>query len=103
MATCVSPCRIGHAYSADDLLIGKEKAIEDRLWAAVLALEEMAALLQDLDVHFARHDRVDRRALYQERRAQAVVQAEQLRRFAEDNRPIHLGDPLDDRSEMASQ
>lgn len=86
-------CRIGHSYSADDLLVGKEKAIEDRLWSAVLAFEEMAAILGDLDRHAAGHGWSDMRGAYQERQARLREQAQTLRQFAEINHPIRLKDP----------
>lgn len=86
-------CRIGHRYSADDLLAGKEKAIEDRLWSAVLAFEEMAAILADLDRHAARHGWAEMRGAYQERQARLRDQAQTLRQFAEINHPIRLQDP----------
>jgi hypothetical protein len=83
-------CRISHIYSADDLLVGKEKIAEDRLWAAVLAFEEMAALLSDLEAHAVRHGHPEAHRPYQERRARATAQAQMLRQIAEDNRPINL-------------
>jgi two-component system chemotaxis response regulator CheB len=44
-------CRIRHAYSLSDLLTTKEDRLEDRLWTAVVAVEEMRALLADLMAH----------------------------------------------------
>jgi two-component system chemotaxis response regulator CheB len=35
-------CRVGHSFSADNLLIGKQDAIEAALWAAIVALQERA-------------------------------------------------------------
>ena len=43
-------CRVGHAYSAAALAVGKDEALEKALWAAVVALEERA----DLDDRVAR-------------------------------------------------
>jgi two-component system chemotaxis response regulator CheB len=37
-------CRVGHAYSPESLLVGKEVALEAALWAAIVALEERADL-----------------------------------------------------------
>ena len=42
-------CRVGHAYNADDMLIGKEDHLEASLWTAVHACEELVAFLKDLD------------------------------------------------------
>lgn len=89
----VFTCRIGHAYSADDLLVGKEKAVEDRLWAAVLAFEEIAAILGDLETHAESHGQPEAGRPYRERRARAQAQAQTFRRLAEENRPINLADP----------
>jgi len=41
-------CRIGHTYSLTELLAMKENDLEQRVWSAVLAAEEMAALMGDL-------------------------------------------------------
>ena len=41
-------CRIGHGYALPDLLLSKEQVIEDRLWSALVAVEELVALLRDL-------------------------------------------------------
>ncbi len=41
-------CRVGHAYSPESLLVGKEAALEAALWAAVVALEERADLTRRL-------------------------------------------------------
>lgn len=35
-------CRVGHSYSADGLMVGKQAALESALWAAIVALEERA-------------------------------------------------------------
>jgi two-component system, chemotaxis family, protein-glutamate methylesterase/glutaminase len=37
-------CRVGHAFSIDGMLLGKQTAVERALWAAVVALEERADL-----------------------------------------------------------
>jgi len=37
-------CRVGHAYTAETVLAGKETALEDALWAALNTLEESAQI-----------------------------------------------------------
>ena len=37
-------CRVGHAYSAESLLIAKSEELEGALWSALRALEESAAV-----------------------------------------------------------
>ncbi len=83
-------CRIGHVYSLDGLLAEKEKKTEDRLWTAVLSFEEMAAMLQDLEAHAARHGRSGAVSSYQERRGRVRAVASALRRLAEADRPVRL-------------
>jgi hypothetical protein len=41
-------CRIGHTYSADELIRGKEERLEYFLWASITARDELSALLEDL-------------------------------------------------------
>jgi two-component system, chemotaxis family, protein-glutamate methylesterase/glutaminase len=41
-------CRVGHAYSPDDLLSEKGKALEESLWVALQTLEERASMLEKL-------------------------------------------------------
>lgn len=41
-------CRIGHTYMVSELLQAKEEDLETRAWGAVVAAEELAALVQDL-------------------------------------------------------
>jgi len=41
-------CRVGHAYSPDDLLGAKAKTVEDTLWVALQTLEERAQMLENM-------------------------------------------------------
>jgi two-component system chemotaxis response regulator CheB len=41
-------CRVGHAFSSDTLMLGKQDALEAALWAAIVALEERADLARRL-------------------------------------------------------
>ena len=44
-------CRIGHAFSIGELTTSKEAVVEERMWMAVFAYEELQALLTDLGRH----------------------------------------------------
>jgi two-component system chemotaxis response regulator CheB len=48
MKTLRFRCRIGHRYSAEEVLAGKERNLEEHLWAPITRLEEIAAYLRDL-------------------------------------------------------
>jgi len=41
-------CRVGHAYTADELRVAMSASTEDALWAAMRTLEEKASLLRRL-------------------------------------------------------
>jgi two-component system chemotaxis response regulator CheB len=41
-------CRVGHAFSSESLLVGKQNAVEAALWAAIVALQERADLSKRL-------------------------------------------------------
>lgn len=41
-------CRVGHAFSPEALLIGKQDTLENAIWAAIVALQERAELARRL-------------------------------------------------------
>jgi two-component system chemotaxis response regulator CheB len=82
-------CRIGHAYSLEEVLQAKEAKIEDRLWAAVLAAEEMVALLNDLEEYSA-GPLADAPLHYRVRSEGARLLATALRQLIGQDRPLHL-------------
>ena len=41
-------CRVGHTFSTESFALGKKDAIENALWAAIVALEERADLSRRL-------------------------------------------------------
>ena len=41
-------CRTGHAYAAEEVLVGKEDRVENLLWMSLTALDELMAFLRDL-------------------------------------------------------
>lgn len=75
--TLVFRCRIGHLYTQEELLMGKEQRVERLLWAAVEALEELSALLREIGVDGERGSRAHR-------------EAEAVRRVIEDMVPVRV-------------
>lgn len=43
-------CRVGHAFSGESLLKGKEEQLEQALWAAVEVYEEIVVLHSEMSV-----------------------------------------------------
>jgi two-component system chemotaxis response regulator CheB len=77
-------CRVGHAYSLENMLAEHSESVEDALWAALRALEESAGLIRQLETQ-ARSKRLllvaERYAgRAQEREEHAAVLRELLRR-----------------------
>src|SRR5262245_4647864 len=78
-------CRIGHSFSLEELFAAKEKRIEDSFWAAVISLEELARLIEDLE----RQGALPRRGVapgYAQRRERALTNARMLRDLIERDR-----------------
>jgi hypothetical protein len=82
-------CRIGHGYALPDLLLSKEQAIEDRLWSALVAVEELVALLRDVEAR-AEECWPGAEARCCERRTALEAYAVTLRRVIEEDRPLSL-------------
>lgn len=85
-------CRVGHTQSVDELLTGKEEKIESDLWAVVRGLEELGALLEDLEAFAAQHGRDQTGGPHRDRVVQAEDHARRLRAIAQEKRPIAFGD-----------
>ena len=83
-------CRIGHSFSAHDLLAAKESAVETHLWNAVCALEELAALLEDVTARSESEGTKEVRQRLEERLTNARRQASTLRRFTEETEPLKI-------------
>jgi two-component system, chemotaxis family, protein-glutamate methylesterase/glutaminase len=79
-------CRVGHSFSTDELIAGKESALESRMWEAVYAFEELSVLLADLDRHHLAEG-VGAEGCRQ-RAAQAKEQAVRLRSIIQVDRPV---------------
>ena len=83
-------CRVEHTMSADELLAGKEDKIETDMWATVRTLEELIALLHDLEAYARRHGRDQIGGPHDERIAQARDHVRRLRTILEEKRPVDL-------------
>ena len=72
-------CRVGHAYSPEDMLGDKAHTVEDTLWVALQTLQERVEMLETM----ARDDRARGRshsaAGYEERARETATHAERLR------------------------
>jgi hypothetical protein len=80
-------CRIGHTFSAAELIMAKEEMLEHFLWAGLTAMEELTTLLADLD---RQSDPASSRAAYRQRIDRLTRQRESLRRLLEENGPAIL-------------
>lgn len=86
-------CRVGHLYTTEEMLIGKEAHIEYLMWAAIYAYEEMAAFLRTLA---ARSEPVTVADSERERRIeQTAANVRALREIIEHDRRLMLAEPVD--------
>ncbi|MFT3771929.1 MAG: hypothetical protein QM820_41510 [Minicystis sp.] len=76
-AQLVLECRIGHVYSVAEMIFAKEKRAETLVWAAISALEELAAFLRDTGADPVRAEG-------------AVAEAAALRRVLEGVEPARI-------------
>jgi hypothetical protein len=53
-ARLIFQCRVGHSYSAEEMLVGKEEGLEADLWSALHAMEELTAFLLNVDTRIPR-------------------------------------------------
>jgi two-component system chemotaxis response regulator CheB len=91
-------CRVGHAFSANGLLAGKQDALEAALWAAIVALEERVDLSRRLVRRF-RGAPPSRLARYREDIERATARIELLRDLVDDLARQPLAD--DGQAELA--
>lgn len=91
-ATLVFECRIGHTYALGELLAAKEDRLDEALCTAVTRLEELIALLRDLERRSSASEPGSMRAQYRRRRRGAEAIAQQVRQVIEQNRPIDLAE-----------
>jgi two-component system, chemotaxis family, protein-glutamate methylesterase/glutaminase len=72
-------CRVGHAFSASSLLLGKNAAVEAALWAAIVALDERAEVSRRIAERLESSGRSERLEHYRRDRAASMAQAHTLR------------------------
>jgi two-component system chemotaxis response regulator CheB len=82
-------CRVGHAFTAEVLTEAQTDGIEDVLWKAVRAHEELASLLSKRAEHTGDGPE-ERLATMRENAKQALERAERLRRHIESVRAERL-------------
>ena len=85
-------CRIGHTFSASEVVVGKERLIEEHLWSAVTWLDELTTLLRQL---VALGKAADAEAFEARARA-AQEEGQRLRQVIQDFAPIRLPTPVED-------
>ena len=86
-------CRVGHSLSVEELLLAKEEKIEDDMWANVRGLEELVALLKDLEAYAQRMGGQARSQIggpHHDRIAQARDHTDRLRDILMQKRPVDL-------------
>lgn len=74
-------CRVGHAYSAESLLVDHDESLEAALWAALRALEESASLSRRLAEHSASNNHVLASKRFLTRAEDAERNADPLRKL----------------------
>jgi two-component system chemotaxis response regulator CheB len=72
-------CRVGHAYTADDIVAAKERGTEDALWLALQTLQEQAQMLETLAGEDQSRGWARNAARYEERAREMRDAAERLR------------------------
>lgn len=74
-------CRVGHAYSSEDLLGDKAKSVEESLWVALQTLEERAQMLENMASSDRQHGWQGTAGSYDDRAREAREHADRLRQL----------------------
>ncbi|HEY4305424.1 MAG TPA: chemotaxis protein CheB [Gemmatimonadaceae bacterium] len=72
-------CRVGHAYSADDMVREKAKSLENTLWIALQTLEERAQMLETMAKEHRAHGWMRGSEAYASRARETRVHGDELR------------------------
>ena len=83
-------CRVGHRFALVTLLTSKEERLEERLWSALVAVEELIALLRDIDGDPALARGLGDGARWRERMGRGHQLAAHLRELIETDEPVDL-------------
>ncbi len=83
-------CRVDHAYSAEEVVVGTERRLEESLWSAIAQLEEIAVMLREL-VSMGKAGAP--RAGYEERARRAADHGRRLREIIGENAPTPVERP----------
>jgi two-component system, chemotaxis family, protein-glutamate methylesterase/glutaminase len=73
-------CRVGHAYSIENLLAAQGSSMDAALWAAYRALEERAALTERMGARMAERGQASLAQRYNEQTQETLQRAELIRR-----------------------
>ena len=85
-------CRVGHRFALVTLLTSKEERLEERLWSALVAVEELIALLRDIDGDPALARGLGVGSRWRERMGRGHQLAAHLRELIETDEPVDLSD-----------
>jgi len=83
-------CRVGHRFALTELLAAKEGRLENRLWAALVAVEEVVAVLHDIESDPHLMNCMGNGGRWRERIARGQRLAGRLRVLIENDQPIDL-------------
>jgi two-component system, chemotaxis family, protein-glutamate methylesterase/glutaminase len=76
-------CRVGHAFSAQSLLVEQAEQIEDAFWAALRALEESASLARRMAEHAEARGQTHVAERFHDQAANAETRADVVRKVIE--------------------
>jgi two-component system chemotaxis response regulator CheB len=86
-------CRVGHAFTADNLMNEQADAVETALWVALRALEESASLSQKLERKMRKQGSRHSAERFRERSEEARQRAQVIRQYL-----LRQGEPSPDAS-----
>ncbi|BDI30144.1 protein-glutamate methylesterase [Capsulimonas corticalis] len=89
-------CRVGHAYTVENLLSAQEHSLEDALWAALRSLEETSSLAWRMELRAAERGHAHGRKYFRERAIAADARALVIRQAIERKLIAEPGAPNDD-------